>query len=1336
MPYVSRRIACELSEGKSEELSDSAFADLNGPLVLIGEPGAGKTDTAKAIADMKGGVYVQAARFVLGAPLPAAAASGVFVIDGLDEVTQSSQAPPINIVLRRLHELGATQFVITCRAADWSNFQSQQHVEAWQVVRPYVGHLLPLSDDEIAAVVDSLDQYPAGGVDFVEQATQKQALELARNPQSIGLFLAAISIDGWPGSKTELYEVACTKFAHEHNRLHQSLAPNRPDTETIMQAAGQIFAQLLLAGSTGVAIDGQIDPLIPRPADLETSAAPSTSMIAAIASQLFRPCGQNAVEPCHRTVAEYLAARWITAEINAGRLSVRRLLALLYVNGVVPAALRGMHAWIATLCRAITDPFCANDPYGCLRYGDVGQFSIDQAKGLLRELQKLSDLDPYFRGSDWSAQVGAGLARIELKDQIVDLIKETTVPYHLTTIILEALRGSDLAGHILADLVAVASDENQPYGTRSRALEAIDENAGAMDWRQLGLDLAAAATEMSTRLSIQVVISNPAAFSGGEIASLILAYDVASQRARTSYSSNIDYNLFPKLTVDQLVAVLDPLASSLPADRFTRSAAERKTEERILACLKAVLSKGGTLSAEQIWSALSPIGSTQYHTSNWSDFSRTYFATNEDLRRKVQEIFLSQPEEHFNTRWNRLVDSSDVAPGLRVNEGDVVYHLQRLTAQGALSEADIAIWKDLVAWAIAHRNFDGSAVALARTQAAASPELAAALHALDNRPMRDWETKENERRAAAEAEQQKRDTARHQQYAPFKDRIAAGDHLGALNNIALAYIGMEGNVHHLEGPLERVKALVGDEVFAAALEGLIAALHRSDMPTPLELTELRVLKSQTFHLENIAVVGCALHAAMGGQLSDLPLPALKCGLVGAQWGLYSNPRHGLRAIQSELEHLVFSDADATATFISDTVGTTLLNSTGHVMGLYEVTHQDRFKNVIGDLTRQWLNHADQLSAEALRSVLSGAIDAVDSSELGDLIQARLDAGAFPDRGHRELWLGAAFAVDHARFAAQLVSFAKEQPANLWSLIQFASPDHGVSRPRPLLAAAQLTFLIQHFAGDFPIIDPPKDGSNGKAPYEAGQFINASIRNLGAHTDPSASGLLQQLIAASLADAHLDFAKHMLAERIRNIADSGWKPHNLKAAREVLFSGPPSTVEDLQALVMDQLAGLAERLQNGVYNGVLPYWQGDEPHNENYCRDRIAEGLEPYLKPFGVRVHTEGTMPDGNRCDLLCTIGELDLPIEIKGQWHPKVWEAACDQLEDNYTRQYRSDGRGIYLVIWFGDVPRHNPPDIRVRGKPKNAADMLAAIHKNLPRELNPRTRTFILDVERPTPKP
>lgn len=60
------------------------------------------------------------------------------------------------------------------------------------------------------------------------------------------------------------------------------------------------------------------------------------------------------------------------------------------------------------------------------------------------------------------------------------------------------------------------------------------------------------------------------------------------------------------------------------------------------------------------------------------------------------------------------------------------------------------------------------------------------------------------------------------------------------------------------------------------------------------------------------------------------------------------------------------------------------------------------------------------------------------------------------------------------------------------------------------------------------------------------------------------------------------------------------------------------------------------------------------------------------------------MPERKRVDILALHRQKGLPIEIKGQWHHEVWDAASTQLEERYARDWRAFGRGIYLVFWFG----------------------------------------------------
>ena len=43
-------------------------------------------------------------------------------------------------------------------------------------------------------------------------------------------------------------------------------------------------------------------------------------------------------------------------------------------------------------------------------------------------------------------------------------------------------------------------------------------------------------------------------------------------------------------------------------------------------------------------------------------------------------------------------------------------------------------------------------------------------------------------------------------------------------------------------------------------------------------------------------------------------------------------------------------------------------------------------------------------------------------------------------------------------------------------------------------------------------------------------------------------------------------------------------------------------------------------------------------------------------------------------------------MEVKKNTHPQLWSALRDQLIGQYVRDPATDGYGIYLVLWFGEV--------------------------------------------------
>ena len=107
--------------------------------------------------------------------------------------------------------------------------------------------------------------------------------------------------------------------------------------------------------------------LFPRPIELVGLDFTELEIRAAIGSRLMRASGANTLEPCHRTVAEYLAARWLIFALKNG-LSLGRFESIMYASGTgtVPTSLRGVHAWMATLDRSITESHVTADPYGSL----------------------------------------------------------------------------------------------------------------------------------------------------------------------------------------------------------------------------------------------------------------------------------------------------------------------------------------------------------------------------------------------------------------------------------------------------------------------------------------------------------------------------------------------------------------------------------------------------------------------------------------------------------------------------------------------------------------------------------------------------------------------------------------------------------------------------------------------------------------------------------------------------------------------------------------------------------------------------------------------------------
>ena len=176
---------------------------------------------------------------------------------------------------------------------------------------------------------------------------------------------------------------------------------------------------------------------------------------------------------------------------------------------------------------------------------------------------------------------------------------------------------------------------------------------------------------------------------------------------------------------------------------------------------------------------------------------------------------------------------------------------------------------------------------------------------------------------------------------------------------------------------------------------------------------------------------------------------------------------------------------------------------------------------------------------------------------------------------------------------------------------------------------------------------------------------------------------------------------------------------------------PESIDDMRAWFADRIERLQERIRSSNTDMWEAYWAGARPRGENFCRNRMIEHLSGRL-PDSIRLEPEAHMPGGSRADIVLTRNAIKLPVEIKGQWNRDVWDAAVDQLDAKYTVDWQAEGRGVYIVLWFGDVPERRLPAHPDGLEPPQTPEALRRmLEDRLPDVRRSLIDIFVIDVSR-----
>ena len=426
-------------------------------IVVLGEPGMGKTNAFESGArEESNSVCISVRRFLR---TPAGRWAGeTLYLDGLDETRarKGESAGVIDDLVRQLGEAGSPRFRLSCRPADWEGSSDATALkDASANGQLTVLRLEPLTDDDVLAI--TADRVPDPHA-FLRQAEARGLETLLHNPQTLGLLLEVVAGGQWPATRRELFEVACRRLLSERNPEHARGGGGVVGSQELWRAAGYLAAVYLLSDIEGFALTAAV-VRSDYPA-LQRLREPIAHLDAAARSQMFGSSGPELISPPHRTITEFMAAAYLAQRISEG-LPVGRVLALMTgPDGGTISDLRGLYAWLVSLCAEHTTELLKIDPLAAVLYGDASGWPVSTKRLVLRAFRRTGEADPYFRAGQWSGPPFGALADPGLTGDLVTTLTECRHDYHqLGTVLDIAQYGRPLPGLGNALLALVKDDQ-------------------------------------------------------------------------------------------------------------------------------------------------------------------------------------------------------------------------------------------------------------------------------------------------------------------------------------------------------------------------------------------------------------------------------------------------------------------------------------------------------------------------------------------------------------------------------------------------------------------------------------------------------------------------------------------------------------------------------------------------------------------------------------------------------------------------------------------------------------------------------------------------------------
>ena len=1330
---IARTLTHEQQDGGRSVIPQDRILAFRDPVVILGDPGLGKTVLTRWLGEQPGMNFVRAGTFVRsGNTAHPTAGTECVIIDGLDEIASAAPGGAVDAVLTQLSAIGNPPFILSCRAADWLGAADRVKIGDDYGSAPVLLHLRPFTDDDALAFLR--EKFPAIDATGLLAHLARRGIEsLYQNPLTLRMLGEVARDDGpLPETRAQLFDRACRVMLTEENPRHDHDRHVHRSEEELLLAAGAICAAQLLCGHIGI-FSG---PNLKTPEGYLNMGDAAEFPFAAAATdalrvRLFQSEVEHRFTHIHRVIAEYLGAKWLAHCFEADA-SEKRILALFRQGEGVPTSLRGLHAWMAhfneTLARRCIDA----DPYAVLRYGDAEMLDLDRARSLLIALERLSDEDPYFRSEDWGRHPMSGLLRTELKDEIRAIVEPFDRHIQLTTLLLESMVGTSLAEALADTLESIMFDERRNVDERCAAAEALHDAGVRGDWEAVIHRLLEMNDPDSAPLAFETLRRLGAASVPDRTSiDTVLAYFGLPSNLKPREHRYLSDDFFSAFGAAALASWLDRLIeTALPLMEDADSDAEWYVTRLVRRLAATLLEADPAIQPERVWTWIGWSNRRRGPDADADTRLRSVFHENTDLRAALQEHVLLTPcGENTFVAARKL---SELALALHPTAQDLAGIMRALRTRAGDDYIDPKTWRDLLLLGRAADGLPSDLRTAALECASDDAELLSVLDEMSVRPVPEWEA----RQAEQEQNQRERREAVHRvqrhRLAERAEDVAAGDvHLLQLAaNVYLdRSVSLDAHFHLEAGasPEERLRAFLGEELADRAMSGFVAVLARDDLPSPSRIVEVHC-QNECCVAEAPMICGVMEMVRRGFALDGIERDTLVAAYMAWRRGPESDSTE-LNTVGEALEAALFhNDVDWEPHFRSSIEP--CLERNHHYPGeLYRLAHEPRFAELAGRLSIEWLRRYAALNLHVQTELFACALGNAPRNELRALVVDLRDR-IHPDHATRLLWLSADYVVDLEDRKPALAVAATEHPEFIWILRDRIALQGGQRFDR--FSLAHLGFVVEAFGGQWPNVLRPSGVTTGDHnPWDASEFIRHTVHAIAARPEPEATVLLQRLIDDH-APSYADMMKHALALQLRRRRDRDYSAPTIGELRSAVSNGLPESIDQMRAYFADCIEGLQERIRGSNTDMWEAYWNGNRPRGENFCRNRMIEHVSGRLPP-SIRFEPERRMARQRRADIAAIRNTIGLPVEIKGQWHRDVWNAACDQLDANYARDWQAEGRGAYIVLWFGDVarkrlPRH-PGGLR---RPETPEALRRMLIDRLPEDRRSRIDIFVLDVTKP----